>query len=131
MRISDWSSDVCSSDLTGRSSIVAYRNVEDFPLIVTVALDRNEALAGWRRFVWVVALANFLVGALILLLYSVVARRRLERQMAHQKALVTEKLEAVGMRSEEHTSELQSLMRISYAVFCLKKTKQTQRKTNT
>src|SRR3546814_10647003 len=29
-------------------------------------------------------------------------------------------------RSEEHTSELQSLMRISYAVFCLKKTKQTQ-----
>src|SRR3546814_8444164 len=105
MRISDWISELCSSDLfTGRSSIVAYRNVEDFPLIVTVALDRNEALAGWRRFVWVVALANFLVGALILLLYSVVARRRLERQ-----------------RSEEHTSELQSLMRISYAVFCLKK----------
>src|SRR3546814_4323503 len=31
-------------------------------------------------------------------------------------------------RSEEHTSELQSLMRISYAVFCLKKTKQHQRK---
>src|SRR3546814_10733918 len=30
-------------------------------------------------------------------------------------------------RSEEHTSELQSLMRISYAVFCLKKKKQTQR----
>src|SRR3546814_1555346 len=30
-----------------------------------------------------------------------------------------------GMRSEEHTSELQSLMRISYAVFCLKKKKQT------
>src|SRR3546814_7945724 len=32
-----------------------------------------------------------------------------------------------AMRSEEHTSELQSLMRISYAVFCLKKKKQTQR----
>src|SRR3546814_2564036 len=31
-------------------------------------------------------------------------------------------LGADGMRSEEHTSELQSLMRISYAVFCLKKT---------
>src|SRR3546814_5540763 len=117
------------NQFTGISSIVAYRNVVDFPLIVTVALDRNEALAGWLRLVWVVALANFLVGALILLLYSVVARRRLERQMAHQKALVTEKLEAVGMmtssvahdfsnllaaRSEEHTSELQSLMRISY-----------------
>src|SRR3546814_5753973 len=34
-------------------------------------------------------------------------------------------------RSEEHTSELQSLMRISYAVFCLKKKKQTQRKSHT
>src|SRR3546814_2240967 len=33
-------------------------------------------------------------------------------------------------RSEEHTSELQSLMRISYAVFCLKKKKQTHQKTN-
>src|SRR3546814_8883104 len=32
-----------------------------------------------------------------------------------------------GLRSEEHTSELQSLMRISYAVFCLKKNKSTQR----
>src|SRR3546814_4560137 len=80
---------------TGRYSIVAYRKVEDFPLIVTVALDRTEALAGWRRFVWVVALANFLVGALILLLYSVVAR------------------------SEEHTSEFQSLMGTYFAVFCL------------
>src|SRR3546814_12122457 len=34
-------------------------------------------------------------------------------------------LEAVQLRSEEHTSELQSLMRISYAVFCLKKKKTT------
>src|SRR3546814_5011188 len=35
-----------------------------------------------------------------------------------------------GDRSEEHTSELQSLMRISYAVFCLKKTKKRQHKNN-
>src|SRR3546814_8922103 len=34
------------------------------------------------------------------------------------------------IRSEEHTSELQSLMRISYAVFCLKKKKKNKRKTN-
>src|SRR3546814_2443504 len=34
-------------------------------------------------------------------------------------------------RSEEHTSELQSLMRISYAVFCLKKKKKTKHKENT
>src|SRR3546814_3502750 len=34
-----------------------------------------------------------------------------------------------GYRSEEHTSELQSLMRISYAVFCLKKKKRNKKKT--
>src|SRR3546814_6022046 len=37
---------------------------------------------------------------------------------------------ACGCRSEEHTSELQSLMRISYAVFCLKKKKKTYNTTN-
>src|SRR3546814_7791072 len=36
----------------------------------------------------------------------------------------------VGLRSEEHTSELQSLMRISYAVFCLKKKKKNNRHVN-
>src|SRR3546814_8056973 len=36
--------------------------------------------------------------------------------------------EIINERSEEHTSELQSLMRISYAVFCLKKKKDKQRK---
>src|SRR3546814_7714139 len=39
--------------------------------------------------------------------------------------------EAVVERSEEHTSELQSLMRISYAVFCLKKKKKKQQQNNT
>src|SRR3546814_4659022 len=38
--------------------------------------------------------------------------------------------EALTERSEEHTSELQSLMRISYAVFCLKKKKKTNRHTH-
>src|SRR3546814_6999798 len=38
-------------------------------------------------------------------------------------AVLTEKLDDPSGRSEEHTSELQSLMRISYAVFCLKKKK--------
>src|SRR3546814_2633171 len=38
--------------------------------------------------------------------------------------------ERAPVRSEEHTSELQSLMRISYAVFCLKKTKPTQKHTH-
>src|SRR3546814_9918603 len=40
-------------------------------------------------------------------------------------------LPIIGERSEEHTSELQSLMRISYAVFCLKKKKKINEKSNT
>src|SRR3546814_9130864 len=45
------------------------------------------------------------------------------------KALLIAKAEAIANRSEEHTSELQSLMRISYAVFCLKKKKITNQHT--
>src|SRR3546814_2887012 len=46
----------------------------------------------------------------------------------HSRDASVQRRSASGMRSEEHTSELQSLMRISYAVFCLKK-KNTRKKT--
>src|SRR3546814_4876745 len=55
------------------------------------------------------------------------AKRLLRLLLAHPElvaALGDQQLEIVCQRSEEHTSELQSLMRISYAVFCLKKKKQ-------
>src|SRR3546814_3428492 len=47
-------------------------------------------------------------------------------QIAFTPAGVVIALMFIGLRSEEHTSELQSLMRISYAVFCLKKNKNTK-----
>src|SRR3546814_378597 len=47
------------------------------------------------------------------------------------QAFITTDLDNNQIRSEEHTSELQSLMRISYAVFCLKKKKPTQHQSNT
>src|SRR3546814_4800818 len=46
---------------------------------------------------------------------------RLLRSQRHHEHLLGKKIPASVIRSEEHTSELQSLMRISYAVFCLKK----------
>src|SRR3546814_7799373 len=52
-----------------------------------------------------------------------------EAAVVRHYGLDAEDLAAIG-RSEEHTSELQSLMRISYAVFCLKKKKNTQDTTN-
>lgn len=107
---------------TGRSAIIAYQKMEDFPLIVTVVLDRTEALAGWRRFVWAVVLANFLVGALILLLYSVVARRRLERQIASQKALAAEKLKAVGLMTSSVAHDFGNVLSATAAgIYLLRK----------
>src|SRR3546814_6816821 len=106
MRISDWSSDVCSSDL----------------VLADVAREAREA-AGRReqrrrrRFLQAVA------ERAVLLRHDGVAvdRRRLLRQFV--RGIGAAERQDIGRRSEEHTSELQSLMRISYAVFCLKKKK--------
>src|SRR3546814_6992284 len=103
MRISDWSSDVCASDLVGIILILArHRPDEGIGFRARAHVDRP----GRRNH-------RFLI------LHDDVARRL---------ALAHEMHDAVGIdivefeieRSEEHTSELQSLMRISYAVFCLK-----------
>src|SRR3546814_4517112 len=107
MRISDWSSDVCSSDL-------------DLPGRLRQAngshgrRERTEA-AGQplRRPLGVAALAFQAVQA---------ARRGDDAGGIDLNARAGK---IIGHRSEEHTSELQSLMRISYAVFCLKKQRTT------
>src|SRR3546814_5196983 len=97
MRISDWSSDVCSSDPAG-----LWRPTDEWGDSYTMVMvdavpemmeihDRMPAILYPGDFdTWL-------------------------RAPAH------EAFELVTQRSEEHTSELQSLMRISYAVFCLKK----------
>src|SRR3546814_7013918 len=105
MRISDWSSDVCSSDLglrhTSRNGIKEYR---------------RDALPN--------ALCRFDRAPVLNLLEHVVDDRW--RQIRDRnfpdlgENVPFEAAKHIG-RSEEHTSELQSLMRISYAVFCLKK----------
>src|SRR3546814_2555280 len=97
MRISDWSSDVCSSDLHRRPGRRHPRTVRSrrWPAAGQHRQDPDPAGGGEPG-------AQRRRGA---------ARRGPAR--------------AGDQRSEEHTSELQSLMRISYAVFCLKKKKTT------
>src|SRR3546814_2175748 len=108
MRISDWSSDVCSSDLTparqrqtGRSRRLFSRG----PICEKVP-------APWRRRL-IASTGLQLSGASV-------------RGGADHKAVQTPlrrfRLRPQSSRSEEHTAELQSLMRIPYAVFCWKKT---------
>src|SRR3546814_6825395 len=102
MRISDWSSDVCSSDLPlGRTVDVP----GDLALTGSGSADvhRDEAYGAADRAVGAEAGAH-------------AARAAGDAQLAGDRALDHD-----HQRSEEHTSELQSLMRISYAVFCLKK----------
>src|SRR3546814_4626635 len=110
MRISDWSSDVCSSDLTGspelifasyswarRLHMVRFARLRPFRVVRAVSIILR--LDSLRR----PELAAFSTGT-----------RSVMRSFSNLMTI---------RRSEEHTSELQSLMRISYAVFCLKKKK--------
>src|SRR3546814_7891734 len=111
MRISDWSSDVCSSDLRD------------------VVAQTRAAYASWRAAREVIESSQVAVDAARLSLEGVRAentvgtRTILDILNAEQEYLNAQVMLVSARRSEEHTSELQSLMRISYAVFCLKKKK--------
>src|SRR3546814_1487620 len=122
MRISDGSSDVCSSDLEGVDVALLQADFGAKLLeAVQVEVDRARAdgAAARQRHL---GLAD-------------ARHQRPQHQhrgahLAHQVVRRDDGLDGRGARSEEHTSELQSLMRISYAVFCLKtKTKNTIRTT--
>src|SRR3546814_3889121 len=104
MRISDWSSDVCSSDLA-LVRVLAVAQVGDLDE-AAVGLAREHAAGA------VVAERGEIVAD-----EGVVLRHAVERGHGQREARSCRQ----RARSEEHTSELQSLMRISYAVFCLKK----------
>src|SRR3546814_10228546 len=118
MRISDWSSDVCSSDLLEAALRVLLVRL----LVARDDVDaRDDDLAVLRQ-----ALRHF--AGLALVLAGQDNDRVALLDLGHTHGQST--------RSEEHTSELQSLMRISYAVFCLKKKKKknhitTNESTNT
>src|SRR3546814_2657801 len=131
MRISDWSSDVCSSDLhvVPQDRAVARKEARHRHAVET-ARRRHAPRRAQRKP------QRFEPGRR--------ARRRkddhrhrpracADRGVLHQRVDRPVELERVGIdqppvapRSEEHTSELQSLMRTSYAVFCLKKKTKTK-----
>src|SRR3546814_3546265 len=129
MRISDWSSDVCSSDL-GQGDDVrgggVARNIVRRHLRKHRFADQPHAWRGRLR-------VGFDDPKL-----SLFGRERGQRRLRGGTGVGRrgegpvaridpqgERIPLGQRRSEEHTSELQSLMRISYAVFCLKKKKKT------
>src|SRR3546814_7964632 len=110
MRISDWSSDVCSSDLQGDDGMgdaFAAREEKAGPLLGVVLAHPSLQIDVANRQIKGLDQCGIACCDAVLP----------EGQFPIEDAVV----DSVGVRSEEHTSELQSLMRISYAVFCLKK----------
>src|SRR3546814_9926912 len=120
MRISDWSSDVCSSDLPERLPSDAEVGDNRLRNLVGV-MPAPPVRAPLRRLIeWT---ADYYLAPT-----AAVARMTLASTSALEGGRTITEYRATGTqpgRSEEHTSELQSLMRISYAVFCLKKKKTT------
>src|SRR3546814_1875921 len=116
MRISDWSSDVCSSDLdlAGACPALFLVGTEDALLEDSLFMHMRWLAAGNPSDLQVYPGAP----------HNFVAMPCNAAADAHERAIVF--IKQCLTRSEEHTSGLQSLMRNSYAVFCLKK-----KKTNT
>src|SRR3546814_4028981 len=157
VRISDWSSDVCSSDLGPVIDIAMLRRIIDDPAqpdVAAVGADRTNLIRlvvleeqSLRIAIGLdlveieearVALVGLNEEALAVVRPFDEARDmlRARRHVARGAveladidmcqfvaALIARKKDALVVRSEEHTSELQSLMRNSYAVFCLTKKK--------
>src|SRR3546814_4480765 len=113
MRISDWSSDVCSSDLVGYGFAALFLRLHDDAIFLTpISVGGNapgaeKCLQGFADVLHRDAEIAGAVGV-----YRNV-------QLGLGFLVIAIEIDDSGIRSEEHTSELQSLMRISYAVFCL------------
>src|SRR3546814_7139528 len=106
MRISDWSSDVCSSDLFARLKEQAPGLLSGKTAWTTPLRFTNRLLVGPFK--------------------SEAEAQAFVNELAEVELAAFSWTSEEGQRSEEHTSELQSLMRISYAVFCLKKKKKNK-----
>src|SRR3546814_1112229 len=120
MRISDWSSDVCSSDLA---------QIAEAAALLAVAHDLRAMPIETRNSVEFCGAGGIDVGGghrdLLERASCHLSRRSQEepspalRRMVQLSCSPFVRASVTMERSEEHTSELQSLMRISYAVFCL------------
>src|SRR3546814_10199077 len=122
MIIIDWSSDVCSSDL--RAAQEPAGRVRQCPQLVEGTQPMRQI--SFREAVPALLISASALGACT----TTSAKPRATVQEAPREVLATPAPEP--KRSEEHTSELQSLMRISYAVSCLhNKTKHTINHTTT
>src|SRR3546814_2991848 len=121
MRISDWSSDVCSSDLRFGGEPAMAQGPLGFLKLFAAWGAEVAVLIDWarRQGSGSVALGGVSLGALTSQLTAVAARDWPAELRPDALLLIASSQDL--KRSEEHTSEIQSLMRNSYAGFCLQK----------
>src|SRR3546814_985943 len=126
MRISDWSSDVCSSDLLREEQYVGHHII---PLVrehLTGPTETGLGLVDDEEHAATLAmrLERFEIAD-----GQIDDAAGTQHGLGDKRGEIARRLaiQQVEARSEEHTSELQSLMRISYAVFCLKKKTQNKK----
>src|SRR3546814_3811936 len=125
MRISDWSSDVCSSDLLQAGSNLGKGQVKAADYYLQPDIVSSNKNSGGNALGGM--LGGFLGGRTIGALAGGISIKKSEANVTlsivntrtTEEEALTEGY--ARKRSEEHTSKLQSLMRISYAVFCWKK----------
>src|SRR3546814_8565078 len=138
MRISDWSSDVCSSDLYGQNPPgLKWKQMETphfqviFPEVLLGEARRTAEILEYFRPYESSPLRDFPEKTPILLQnQTVISNGFVTLAPRRAEFYMTPPQNNGPGRSEEHTSELQSLMRNSYAVFCLKqKNKRPQQHT--
>src|SRR3546814_7440963 len=126
MRISDWSSDVCSSDLdAGECARLLGTRLDTIPIVPAVeAFDKmlGPVFTGRSRDITEENIQSRIRGVTLMGLSNKFGHMLLttgnKSEMSVGYATIYGDM-AGGYSSEEHTSELQSLMRHSYAVFCL------------
>src|SRR3546814_10764907 len=136
MRISDWSSDVCSSDLDDEKKRAREtgEDAQAVPFLKRFTVFNAQQCENLPEELAVVAPPP-LPGLIEPRIEALIAATGIDFRIGGNRAYYAPGPDYVmvpppqAFRSEEHTSELQSLMRISYAVFCLKQTK-TQYETN-
>src|SRR3546814_9817219 len=130
MRISDWSSDVCSSDLDDLPHVKRVRSKGRDYYYFDTGTKNDHGKRIYNRLPDIKA-PNF--GDVYAAMKAGVTRRAEMLPVLTVAGLIrhyerSPEFNRLSGRSEEHTSELQSLMRISYAVFCLKKKKKDMKK---
>src|SRR3546814_3314504 len=123
MRISDWSSDVCSSDLVIAGTEEKFGGVDilvNNAAILAYGTIETTSLELWQKIQKINSDGYFLGCH-----YGLEAMKKRPNgsivNMSSMAGIGGQSSFCAYSRSEEHTSELQSLMRISSAVFCLKK----------